>query len=139
MAELHVFAGKTNWRQPLRIGIRLEGGRFIRLCGHRGDSVIADSEPLQTSDFGEGGSIEVGDISESLPSGLLEADISKIRFIEGGFGQRIGLALLSREETFCFWIDDDEFRWGSWEDLCSAELAVGICPKLGSAFEDEEP
>lgn len=131
-AELHVFEGVTNWEQPLRLGIALEGREFIRICEQRGDSIPLDAQPLQAADLGEGGRVEVRDLTERLDPSLRGDDIAAVRAIEEAERRTIGLALIRRNaRAFCIWVNDDEFHWGDESALAGAVLPGGGRGRIG--------
>jgi hypothetical protein len=111
-AELLVYEGVVH-RQPLRLGIRLEGRGFIRVCEQRGDSVPIDDKPLAPADFGEGGRVVVEDITDCLDPDLADSEIGAVRRIDNEEGRPIGVALVRADAApFCIWVAEDEFRWG---------------------------
>lgn len=131
-AELHVFEGATNWEQPLRLGIALEGRPFIRMCEQRGDSIRFDDHPLQPADLGEGGGVEVRDLTERLDPDLRGAEIEEVRAIEDPEGLPVGLALLRRgASAFCIWVNDDDFHWGAVATLEGVVAPSGGRTRIG--------
>ncbi len=134
-AELHVFEGVTNWQQPLRLGLVLEGRGFIRVCERRGDSIRFDDHPLETADWGEGGRVEIHDLTERLDPGLRGGEIEAVRVIEDSEGLAVGLALLRRgAPAFCIWVNDDEFHWGGEAELARAVAPSGGRARIGAAL-----
>ncbi|MBV8687930.1 MAG: hypothetical protein JOZ90_17050 [Alphaproteobacteria bacterium] len=132
LAELHVFEGRVNRAQPLRLGLELDEGRFLRVRERRGDHVGFDDGPLQPADLGEGGSVEVHDISLRLGPELAGSDLERITTVEDGEGHTIGLALWGSEGVpFYIWIEDDEFQWGSEEALDEALADRGAVRAAG--------
>jgi len=132
LAELHVYAGRTDWKQPLRLGLDLEGRPFLRIRERRGDGIGFDALPLEPANLGEGGRIEVHDVTARLSPGLAGSEIEALRAIEDGSGHAIGLAIVrGRKPAFCIWIDGDEFRWGSEAAMRSAPFEEGVWPTLG--------
>jgi hypothetical protein len=134
-AELHVFAGVTNWDQPLRLGIALEGRAFLRVCEQRGDSIGFDDRPLEPADLGEGGRVEVHDLTERLGPNLRGVEIASVRAIEQAEGSITGLALIRADgPAFCIWVNDDEFRWGDAAALAAADRSTGRRSRFGAAL-----
>lgn len=131
-AELHVFDGATNWEQPLRLGIALEGRPFIRICEQRGDSIRFDDRPLQPADLGEGGRVEVRDVTERLDPALRGGEIESVRAIEDSEGLAVGLALLRRDSSpFCIWVNDDDFHWAAGPALEGVVTPGGGRARIG--------
>jgi len=131
-AELHVFDGATNWAQPLRLGVSIAGRDFIRICERRGDSIHFDSQPLEEANLGEGGRVEIYDITARVSPALRNREIGAPRVIHDGGGRPIGLALpFVRGGAFCLWVNDDEFYWGDEAALRSAAFTEGVRPVIG--------
>ena len=133
LAELHIFEGVANWAQPLRLGVAVEGRPFLRICERRGDSITLDEAPLEPADLGEGGRVEVFDLTARLDPTLSGAQLEAVRRIEDGEGRLLGVALMRRPQgPFCIWIEDDEFYWGSEPALKSAPFPEGLHPVIGA-------
>ena len=131
-AELHVFEGEICWDEPLRIGILTSGRRFIRLWQQRGDNVGFDERPLEPEDFGEGGRVEVHDITDRLGPELRGQAIGSPRIILDPDSGPIGLALpRPGRSAFCLWINDDAFCWGDEAALEAASFPEGIKATIG--------
>ena len=131
-AELHEYEGRINWKQPVRLGVEISGLGFIRICEQRGDCVRFDRDPLEAADLGEGGSIEVRDITDHVDPSLRGAEVAEPRLIHDGRGSPIGLALPRRRGgTLCLWVNDDEFYWGDEDALEAAQFPEDVCPTIG--------
>ncbi|HEX6374558.1 MAG TPA: hypothetical protein VFZ91_02450 [Allosphingosinicella sp.] len=131
-AELHVFAGIVYWRQPLRLGLVLQGRAFVRIREQRGDSIGFDARPLEGADLGEGGCVQVHDVTDRLDPRLRGAAIETLRTIGDGEGRTLGLALIRPgDHPFCIWVDDDEFYWGEEPILMAALLRKGVRARIG--------
>ncbi|HYE27369.1 MAG TPA: hypothetical protein VEA61_03945 [Allosphingosinicella sp.] len=129
-AELHVFDEVVNWRQPLRLGLVLEGRPFLRIREQRGDSIGFDDRPLEAADLGEGGRVEVHDFTHRIDPTLRGAALDALRAIEGSDGRTLGLALILRNRRpFWIYIEDDEFHWTAEPAL--ARRRSGIAWRLG--------
>jgi hypothetical protein len=132
MAELHVFEEEIRWDEPLRIGILTSGQRFIRMWQQRGDNVGFDERPLEPEDYGEGGRVEVHDITDRLGPSLRGQAIGTPRIIQDQAGAPIGLALpRPGQMAFCLWINDDVFCWGDEAALAAAPFPEGTKATIG--------
>ena len=131
-AELHEYEGRINWQQPVRLGVEISGLGFIRICEQRGDCVRFDREPLEAADLGEGGRIEVRDITERIDPSLRGAAVGEPRLIHDGRGSPIGLAVPRvGGGTFCLWVNDDEFYWGDEDALEAEDFPEDVRPTIG--------
>lgn len=134
-AEIHVYGGIAYWRQPLRLGLAFSDGGFLRIREQRGDSIGFDNLPLEAADLGEGGRVEVHDVTDRLDPSLRGAGILALRAIEEVENRTLGLAVLRRDApAFCIWTDDDEFYWGGEAALQSAMGKRGLKVRPGRAI-----
>jgi hypothetical protein len=127
LAELHRFEGVANYDQPLRLGLDIEGRPFLRLCEQWGDGIRVDNQRLEPADFGEGGSVEVADVTAHIDPRLAGAELRAARLVENREGHTMGLVLQRPDAPdFYIWIQDDEFHWGEEPALkaaCSPDRA----------------
>lgn len=123
-AEVHIWNGVPNTAQPVRLGVEIDGLRFLRIAERRGESIQIDAEPLAEDDFGEGGRIEVRDLTEMV--GIKRgAEIGVPRYVEQN-GDVVGVAFQGiLGADLCLWCEDDEFRWGSESDMRNALRSLG--------------
>jgi hypothetical protein len=134
-AEIHVFEGAIDWAHPLRLRVSIHGRDSIRICEQRGDGISFDGRPLEPADLGEGGLVEVHDITDRLDPALRGSEIEAVRIIHDEEGRLVGLALARPDrDAFCIWVDDDEFRWGDEGALSAGSFREGDRPAIGPAL-----
>ena len=132
-AELHVFDEKVNFAKPIRLAVSFDDGSFIRLRGSGdGEGLVVDRLPLEAPmDMEEIGRIATFDFTDELDRSLRGAVIVGSLAIRNPDGKLIGLAV-TREigESFCIWIDGDEFHWGPVFALMSHDWLAGSEPEI---------
>jgi hypothetical protein len=131
-AELHIF-GVPNYDHPLRLLLRFEDGVQLRLrLAGDGAGMVLDPLPLETPfDMGESGRVDRFDVTARLFPALAGATIVRLRSIATPAGRCVGLALCGREgDTFCFWVDGDEFHWGPASALAAWDWLPGEAPAI---------
>ncbi|HYI41171.1 MAG TPA: hypothetical protein VE053_12720 [Allosphingosinicella sp.] len=114
-AELHIIAGRTNWKEPLRLQICFTDGSTLRLgVSGDGEGLILDRLPLEPPmDLEEHGRTETFDFTDRLEPTLKGVLIGEPAAIRSSAGRLIGLAVpRPGGEPFCIWINGDAFRWG---------------------------
>jgi hypothetical protein len=120
LGEIHVHAGIRYWDRPLRLGLAFAGRGFLRIREQRGAGISFDGEPLRAAGLGEGGRIEMHDVTDRLDPSLRGAPLTAIRAIEEA-ERVLGLALeRPGRALFCIWVDDDEFHWGDEQKMIDA-------------------
>lgn len=123
-AELHIFAGRVRWAQPLRLQICFADGSTLRLgVAADGEGLVVDRLPLDPpADLDEYGRTDIFDVTASLDPKLKDEDVGKPMAIRNSGGRLVGLSLPHQSaESFCLWINGDEIRWGregSLEEDC---------------------
>jgi hypothetical protein len=135
-AELHVFDGVINWRQPLKLGLSIRERKLLRLGSRGGDTLTLDHEPLMEMDMEEFGQVVVRDITDRLGASLRDSETGEARLIRLARGEPIGLALPRPDgSAFCIWVNDDEFYWGDEVALGSEDFAACDPPAIGGELD----
>mgnify|MGYP004491465493 CR=1 FL=1 len=137
-ADLHVFEGKPNWGEPLRIALRFDDGSSLRLgVGGDGETLKIDRLPLEGPfDMEEYGRVEVHDFAGALGPGLRGARLEPLRVIRDREGRSMGLALpFAGGGTVCIWADGDRLHWGDEAALLRHHKLPEVEPRLAEPFE----
>ncbi|HEX8192088.1 MAG TPA: hypothetical protein VF552_04245 [Allosphingosinicella sp.] len=137
-AELHVFDGEVKWATPIRLAISFADGSHLRLSGAGdGQTLCVDRQQLEPPvDMGEYGRTAIFDLTDRLDATLRSAVVGSPVAIRLPSDQLVGLAL-PREvgDSFCVWIDGDEFHWGTEGELMRHEWLPGEQPVLAGNLD----
>src|SRR5688500_3057939 len=107
-ANCHVFDGRMNGR-PLRLLLTFDDGRVLRLSvAADGYRMMVDDLPLEVPfEMGDYGGVIVADVTQSLDSGLSDAEVKGVRSLQLE-GQQVGVQLLlAGGDAFDIWVDGD--------------------------------
>jgi hypothetical protein len=133
-ANRHIFGDQVNGK-PLRLLLRFDGGRALRLAGD-GEGMIADDGPLdEPFEMGESGQVDVADVTETLFPTLRGVEVSGVEALILK-GRRVGARLnVIGAEPFHVWVDGDELYWGDEATLVIHEWLDGIAPTASERIE----
>ena len=138
-ANRHLFEGRVNGK-PVRLRLTFGHGPSLRLqVAGDGERLIVDEGPLdEPFDMGEGGRIDVADVTGPLFPQLGGAEVSGIRTLVGD-GRPVGIRLdLAGGGAFHFWADGDELHWGD-DSALERHDWPGAVPQPAGLFPDARP
>jgi hypothetical protein len=131
LADLHVFDGRPNRAEPLRLELAFGDGSRLRLgVGGDGATLVVDRLPLEAPvDLGDHGRVEADDLTDAIAPDLRGARVGAPVLLSDRSGRRIGLSLpLAGGEALCFWVDGDRLHWGRGGELAGHDWLPGSEP-----------